>query len=238
MGTKLVAERYRGWADRPLVAGVPVAVGEAAGVGARPLLHTLPGRRLTLRDGAGAHRHPPGLRRLPKRSGLAWRCPPILRAKRQSVGDMSDARVSSAGEETSGAINAAARPADASVSAAPTLTLMPMCYGGHVRCSGPWRRGTFRETGGAVGLDTEPAADDDGPRWRDSARTWPLAAHRLLTGGALEPFGQRPQMVDQLERLVHLEVDAEHRDAHSHPRSSSPVRYSQVCASSGWIVPQ
>ena len=34
---------------------------------------------------------------------------------------------------------------------------------------------------------------------------------------ALEPLGQCPQMLDQLRRLVHLEVDTEHRDAQRQP---------------------
>ena len=46
-------------------------------------------------------------------------------------------------------------------------------------------------------------------------------------------------MLYQLGRLVHLEVDTEHRDAQRQsPEVVSPVRYSQVYASIGWIVPQ
>jgi hypothetical protein len=44
-----------------------------------------------------------------------------------------------------------------------------------------------------------------------------LGARRLPAAGALEPLGQRPQMLDQLGRLVHLEVDTEHRDAQRQP---------------------
>src|SRR5207302_6997430 len=48
-------------------------------------------------------------------------------------------------------------------------------------------------------------------------RAHPRRARAGSANGAPDPGRQRPQMLDQLWRLAHLEVDAEHRDAHCQP---------------------
>ena len=58
-------------------------------------------------------------------------------------------------------------------------------------------------------------------------------------GRPREPAAERAQVLDQLGRLVDLEVDAEHRDPQREPSEVVVAgRYSQLRASIGSIVPQ
>ena len=78
-------------------------------------------------------------------------------------------------------------------------------------------------------------------QWWNYHDDYDEAAHRssARAGGPHQSTGELPQVLGQLGRLVHVEVDAEDRDS---PREPSEIVVTRselaVCASLGSIVPQ